>query len=113
MIELIAIIASLILCITTLIEVAKIRKGWVRPKFGDDRQGFIAAYQRQLNYLTWLGLIFGVLLVGTAFLIAEPGEDLVKLVAAASWFAVAGICFVSRRRLPPGAQPGKLSATHA
>lgn len=113
MLELISIIAALTLCILTPFEVAKIRRGWVRRKFGDDRQGFITAYDRQLYFFTWLGLVFGVLVLGTAFLETEPGEDVVKMIAAVIWFALAAVCFVCRRRLPPAAPPGTLSSTHA
>jgi hypothetical protein len=113
MLELISIIAALTLCILTPFEVGKIRKGWVRKKFGDDRQKFIVAYQRQLNFFTWLGLGFGVLVLATAFLEAEPGEAAVKTIAAVIWFVLAVVCFVSRRRLPPTAPPGALSSSHA
>ena len=112
MLELISIIASLTLCVFTPIEVAKIRKGWVRKKFADDPQAFIAAYHRQLNMVMWLGVVFGVLVLLTAFLETEPGEDIVKFVASAIWFALAVICFVSRRRLPP-ADPRTLRDSHA
>lgn len=105
MLELISIIASLAPCILTPIEVARIRGGWVRKKFANDRQAFIVAYQRQLNMLTWLGLVFGILMLATALLETEPGEDVVKLIAAVIWFAVAVVCFVCRRRLPSPQHP--------
>ena len=113
MLELISIIASLVLCIITPIEVAKIRGGWVRRKFDGDRQKFITGYGRQLNYFTWLGIGFGVLMLVTAFLETEPGENVVKLVAAMVWFALAVICIVSRRLLPPAAPPGTLHGSKA
>ncbi len=106
MLELISIIASLTLCILTPIEVAKIRGGWVRDRFANNREAFLLAYQRQLNVFTWLGVAFGMLLLATSFLAAEPGEDVVKTIAALIWFAVAVVSFVSRKRLPPATPQG-------
>src|SRR5215475_7550548 len=99
MIELIGIICSLAICILTPIEVNKIRGGWVRKKFAGDRAKFLTAYRAQLKMLTVLGLVFGVLFIGLAFLENEPGEPVVKLIAAIIWFAVACITFVGRRKL--------------
>jgi hypothetical protein len=97
MIELISIVCSLAICILTPIEVARIRRGWVRPKFAGDREKFLTAYRRQLTLLTWLGIVFGALSVGLAFIEIHPGEGTVKFIAAAIWLAVACISFVSRR----------------
>src|SRR5262245_61162891 len=99
MIELIGIICSLAICILTPIEVGKIRAGWVRKKFAGDRAKFLTAYRAQLKLLSWLGLVFGLLFIGLAFAETEPGEPVVKLVAAVIWFAVSGITFVGRRKL--------------
>jgi hypothetical protein len=99
MIELISIVASLIVCIVTPIEVRKIRGGWVKPKFAGDRDKYLQAYNRQLGALTLAGVVFGILYVGLAFIETEPGENVVKLIAAVIWFAVAVICFASRRSL--------------
>jgi len=99
MIELIGIICSLAVCILTPIEVGKIRNGWVRKKFAGDRAKFLTAYRAQLKMLTVLGLFFGVLFIGLAFLESEPGEPVFKLIAAVIWFAVSGITFVGRRKL--------------
>ena len=99
MIELIGIICSLAVCILTPIEVGKIRNGWVRKKFVGDRAKFLTAYRAQLKMLTVLGLFFGVLFIGLAFLESEPGEPVFKLIAAVIWFAVSGITFVGRRKL--------------
>lgn len=99
MLEMISIIASLAICIITPIEVAKIRRGWIRRKFGTDRVAFITAYQRQLKLLTWLGGVFGVLSLLTALLENEPQEAVLKLVGTVIWAAVGVICFVSRRQL--------------
>jgi predicted Na+-dependent transporter len=99
MIELISIIASLAICILIPIEVGKIRNGWVRKKFVGDRPKFLAAYRSQLKLLMWLGLVFGVLQIGLASLETHHGESIVKLVAAAIWFAVSGMSFFALRQL--------------
>ena len=99
MLELIAMIAGLIVCIMMPIEMAKIRKGWVKKKFAGDRPKFLAAYRKQIRALMWLGLVVGVLGIGTAALQARQGEVIAKLIGAAIWFAVAGIAFVSQGEL--------------
>src|SRR5712671_5268556 len=88
MIELISIIASLAVCILIPIEVGRIRHGWIRKNFAGDRGKFLAAYRKQLRLLMWLGLVFGVLGIGLAWIEAHPGERPVKIIAAIIWFAV-------------------------
>jgi hypothetical protein len=100
MLELISIVCSLVLLVLTPIEVRKIRAGWVREKFKGDRGRFIAAYRKQLMLLTWLGVVFGVLTVGLAFIQSDPGESTIKIVAGLIWLAVACVCFVSRGMIP-------------
>ena len=48
MLELIAMVAGIVICVLVPIEVGKIRRGWVRPKFAGDRAKFLAAYRKQL-----------------------------------------------------------------
>ena len=111
MIELISIICSLAICILTPIEVAKIRRGWVRKKFEGDREKFLVVYRSQLNLMTWLGIVFGFLSVGLAFIEDHSGELTVKLVAGAIWFAVAVISIVSRRALADVPSSGSLTGS--
>ncbi len=113
MIELISIVCSLAVCVITPIEVSRIRSGWVRPKFAGDREKFLTAYRKQLTMLTWVGVVFGLLSTALAFMETTPGEPIVKLVAAAIWFAVAVICFISRRMLPDADATGSLSGSSA
>ncbi|HTG25738.1 MAG TPA: hypothetical protein VK681_37380 [Reyranella sp.] len=113
MLELISILAALVVCILIPIEVGKIRNGWVRKQFAGDRPKFLAAYRKQLKMLMWLGLVFGVLGIGLAFVEAQRGEAIVKLVAAFIWFAVSGISFFALRQLAnvPDTEPaGRASA---
>jgi hypothetical protein len=99
MLELIAIVAGLIVCVMMPIEVGKIRKGWVHKKYAGDRPKYLAAYRKQIRMLMWLGLVFGVMGIGLAALEARHGEAIVKLIGAAVWFAVSGIAFTSLRTL--------------
>ena len=99
MLELISIICSLAICILTPIEVHKIRAGRVRKGFAGDRAKHIAAFDKQLTWLIWVGLIFGLLTLGLAFIEKRPGEAVVKIVAAIIWFAVACITFIAHRQL--------------
>jgi len=113
MIELISIICSLAICILTPIEVGRIRSGWVREKFKGDRDKFIAAYHKQLALLTWVGIGFGFLSIGLSFIEMHPGEGTVKIIAGIIWFAVAGVCAVSKRMLPGAATAGSLTGSGA
>ena len=105
MLELIAIIAALAICILTPFEVRRIRSGWVHKKFAGDRAKYIAAYRKQLTILIFMGAIFGVLGIVFALVATRPDETTFKIVAALIWFAVSGICFVSRRMLPSATDP--------
>jgi hypothetical protein len=95
MLELIAMIAGLVVCIMMPIELAKIRKGWVSKKFAGDRPKFLAAYRTQIRALMWVGLVVGVAGLGLAAVEGQRGEVIVKLIGAVIWFAVSGIAFVS------------------
>ena len=99
MLELISILAALVVCILIPIEVGKIRNGWVRKQFAGDRSKFLAAYRNQLRMLVWLGLVFGVLRIGLSSIETSRGKAIVKLVAAAIWFAVSCISFFALRQL--------------
>ena len=99
MLELIAMVAGLALCVWLPIEMSKIRKGWVHKKFAGDRPKFLAAYRKQIRTLMWLGLVFGVSGIGLAALADQRAESIVKLIGAAIWFSVAGIAFTSLRAL--------------
>jgi len=100
MIELISLICSLAICVATPIEMAKVRNGWVSKKFEGNRAGFLAAYAKQLNMLVWIGVGLGTVTAAMIAIESNPGERIFKAVAAAVWFAVAAISFVSRRSLP-------------
>lgn len=100
MIELISIICSLVILVLTPIEVREIRGGWVREKFKGDREQFIVAYRKQLVLLTWMGVVFGALTIGLAFIEMEPGESTLRLIAGLIWLAVACVCFMSGRMIP-------------
>jgi hypothetical protein len=99
MLELIAMVAGLAVCVWLPIEMGKIRKGWVHKKFAGDRPKFLAAYRKNIRVMMWLGLIFGVSGIGMALIEARHGEAIVKLIGAAIWFAVSGIAFTSLRTL--------------
>ena len=100
MLELIAIVAALAICILTPVEVRRIRRGWVHKKFAGDRAKYITAYRKQLTILIFTGALFGVLGIVFASIATRPDETTVKIVAAVIWFAVSFIFFVSRRMLP-------------
>ena len=110
MVELIGLLASLLVCILTPIQVSKMRSGWLPKKFKGTHEQYFAIFDKQLVFLLWAGIIFGILEIVMMFLEDDPGERIVKLVAAILWFAVAIISFVSRRTLakgPVSALPGK------
>lgn len=109
MLELIAIVCALVVCVLTPFEVRRIRRGYVHKKFAGDRAKYIAAYRKQLTMLIFAGAIFGVLGIVFASLEDRPGGAAVRIVAAMIWFAVSAICFVSRRMLPSESAPEPMS----
>jgi hypothetical protein len=100
MLELIALIAALALCVWTPIETRKVRNGWMRKNFRGTPAEFVAAYRRQLKIFVWVG---GVLGAGNVVLglVADAGspQQIVKIVAGVIWLAAAIVSFVSRRQL--------------
>ena len=112
MLELIAMVAGLIVCIMMPIEMAKIRKGWVHKKFAGDRPKFLAHYRKQIRALMWLGLVLGVLTLGLAAVEERHGEVIVKIIGAVIWLTVSGTSFVSQGQLAkisdtePAGSPG-------
>ena len=99
MLELIAMVAGLAVCVWLPIEMSKIRKGWVHKKFAGDRPKFLAAYRKQIRTMMWLGLVLGVAGIGLALVEDRPGGSIIKLVGAAIWLAVSGIAYISVRAL--------------
>jgi hypothetical protein len=99
MLELIAMVAGLAVCVWLPIEMGKIRRGWVHKKFAGDRPKFLAAYRKQIRTMMWLGLVFGVAGIGLALVEDRPGGSIIRLVGAAIWLAVSGIAFTSLRTL--------------
>jgi hypothetical protein len=113
MLELIAIVAGLIVCVMMPIEMTKIRKGWVHKKFAGDRPKFLAAYRKQIRTLMWLGLFFGVAGIGLAALADQRAETIVKLIGAAVWLSVSGIAFTSLRTLAQIPDTGPVASSGA
>jgi len=107
MLELIAMVAGLAVCVWLPIEMSKIRKGWVHKKFAGDRPKFLVHYRQQIRSIMWLGLVLGVAGIGLAAIADQRAESIVKLIGAAIWFAVSGIAFTSLRALAqiPDAEP--------
>ena len=113
MIEIISIVVSLFVCIITPIAVREIRSGWVKPSFAGDRDKFVQTYNRQLAWQTLAGVVFGLLFLGLALIETPPAENTLQLIAAVIWFAMAVICFVSRRSLQNFTATTTLSNTSA
>jgi hypothetical protein len=113
MLELISIVASIALIILTPIQTAQICSGKFSPKLKSSPEAFVAAFRRQIGMLVWLGAVFAVLNFALIFMESEPGEWVVKLVAAVLWLGVCAVSFHSRQRLaklPAPAQGGGASA---
>ncbi len=60
-----------------------------------------------------MGVVFGVLGIGLALIETKLGEATVKVIAAVIWFAVSGICFISRRALPSEPATDSLTSTRS
>ena len=99
MLELIALVCGLVLCIYLPIEASKVRNGWVRKSFKGTPAEFRAAYVKQVNYFMWIGVGIGVVDLVLAPLNAEAGEWIFNVISGVLWLAVAGIAFYTRGRL--------------
>lgn len=113
MIELISILASFVLLILTPIQTAQITAGKINPKFKGTPEAYVAAFRKQVGLIAWLGAVFAVLNLGLIFIATEPGEWIVKLIAAVLWVGVSSVSFYSSQRLarwPAAAQGGGAAA---
>jgi hypothetical protein len=100
MLEIIALVAALVLCVWTPIETRKVRNGWVRKKFKGTPAEFVTAYRRQLHVFTWVGGVLGLgNITLAAILDAGDPRQIVKIVAGGIWLVAAAISFYSRRQL--------------
>lgn len=100
MLELIALLAALALCIWTPIETRKVRNGWVRKNFKGTREEFVVKYRRQLTMFIWLGGVLGLGNLALAlFTAGGDGYQIAKVVAGAIWLAASIVAFASRRSL--------------
>jgi hypothetical protein len=99
MLELISILASLVLLVVTPIQTAQICEGKISPKYKGTPQAYAAAFRKQVGLFVWLGAVFGVLDIVMIFMDTEPGEWIVKAVAAALWIGVSAVSVYSSQRL--------------
>ncbi len=99
MLELIALLAAVVVCIWTPIETRKVRGGWMRKNFKGGHAEFVAKYRRQLTVMGWIGLVLGVLNLGLGLLADGTTGLVVKLVAGAIWIAAGVVSMASRRLL--------------
>jgi hypothetical protein len=100
MLEMIALLAALALCVWTPIETRKVRNGWVRKKFKGTPAEFVTAYRRQLRVFTWVGAVLGLGNIALAATIdAGDVRQIVKIVSGAIWLVAAAVSFHSRRQL--------------
>ena len=99
MLELIALICGLFLCVYLPIEAGKVRNGWVRKSFKGTPEEFRAAYVKQVNYFMWIGVGIGVVDLVLAPLNAEGGDWIFNLISSVLWLAVAAIAFYTKGQL--------------
>jgi hypothetical protein len=107
MIELIGILACLAACISVPFQIAKMRTGWMPPKFAGTPAEYAAVFRRQLSILKWVGLGFGVLELLMIAIEKTPGEWIVKLIAGVLWLTMSGLCFFYDRTLANLAAPAR------
>ena len=99
MIELISILASIVLLFVTPVQTAQICAGRISPKYKGTPEAYAAAFRKQIGLLVWLGAVFAALNLVLIFIEVEPGEWIVKLVAAMLWLGVFAVSLHSRQRL--------------
>jgi hypothetical protein len=109
MLELISILASLVLIVLMPMQTAQVCAGKISPKFKGEPEAYVAAFRKQVGLLIWLGAVFAGLNLVLIFLETEPGEWIVKLIAAVLWLGVCAVSVYSRQKLaklPAPADPG-------
>jgi hypothetical protein len=99
MIELISIFASLVVLILTPIQASQIAAGKISPKFKGTPEAYVAAFRRQIGMMMWLGAVFAVANLALIFMVTEPGEWIVKLIAAGLWLGVSVVSYLSSQKL--------------
>jgi len=99
MLELIALVCGLFLCIYLPIEAGKVRGGWVRKSFKGTPEEFRAAYRKQVVYFMWIGVAIGVADLVLTPISSEPGEWIFNLISAALWLTAAAIAFYTKGQL--------------
>ena len=105
MIEIISILASLVIVILTPIQTAQICAGKAIKGYKGTREENAAVFSKQLGFLIWLAPVLAVLNLAMILIETEPGEWIVKSIAAALWLAVFAVTFASRRKLERLEQP--------
>ena len=113
MLELISILASIALLILTPIQTAQICAGKISPKYKGTPEAFATAFKKQVGMLVWLGGVFAVLNFGLIFISTEPGEWVVKAIAAVLWLGVCAVSLYSQRRLAAFPAPAAVSPPEA
>jgi hypothetical protein len=107
MIELISILAAFAVLILTPIQTAQICAGKISPKYKGTPEAYAAAFRKQIGLLVWLGAVFAVLNFVLIFVATEPGEWIIKSVAAALWLGVSAVSFYSSRKLAKLSAPAE------
>lgn len=109
MIEIISILASLVIVILTPIQTAQICAGKVIKGYKGTREENAAVFSKQLGFLIWLAPVLAILNLAMILIETEPGEWIVKVIAAGLWLTVFAVTFLSRRKLARLEQPNPLS----
>ena len=99
MIEIISILASLVIVILTPIQTAQICAGKAIKGYKGTREENAAVFNKQLGFLIWLAPVLAILNLAMILIETEPGEWIVKSIAAGLWLTVFAVTFRSRGKL--------------
>ncbi len=100
MITIIAVVCILIAVIMAVVQIGKIRSGWVPAKFAGRADAFLVAKRKEYAMLAWLGVVAGPIWFGIAVL--EWGKPAAyERLALGAIFIVCGlVMFALKAKLP-------------
>lgn len=86
--------------VAAAIQIPKLRKGWVHPKFQSDPAKFRASKLKEYAILAVAGIVCGALFVGMGFLEDRRPAQLERFVIGGIMIACGAIGFWMRTLLP-------------
>ena len=100
MITIIAVVCILIAVIGAVVQLGKIRGGWVHSKFAGRADAFLAAKRKEYAMLAWVGVIMGPAWFVIAALDWGTPAAYERLIVGAIFLVSGLVMFVLKAKLP-------------